>query len=130
MLRAAAHVAGAAFLAAVVLLYTLVPHAPFTRTQLEPHTGRALQGFFSDWQQTYPSGSHRTSAAFISDKMGTTPGGELSLVGSDDGVTFWTLHGRFADAQRLCPLGLGLGLVPPHPHQSPNADCRTAYPIE
>lgn len=44
----------------------------------------------TDFAEVHADGSHRTSAAIF-----TQVGSELSVYGSDDGVTFWTLAGRW-----------------------------------
>ena len=51
------------------------------------------QGFFGDWREVYPDGTHRTSSSFFS----TALDGTISIVGSDDGNLFWTLHGTVED---------------------------------
>lgn len=51
-----------------------------------------LQGFYSDWRERAPPGygsKYRTAAALVASADDV-----ITLVGSDDGVVFWTLRGR------------------------------------
>jgi hypothetical protein len=54
-----------------------------------------LQGFFSDWSETYPgTGIRRSSGAMFSSAAGRN---QITLVGSDDGEHFWNLNGEYID---------------------------------
>lgn len=72
------------------MLFSLVALGGQSSSSLPP-----LQGLFTDWRQTYSGGKPRTSGAFVSDATG-----EITLVGSDDGVRFWTLFGRYIDRKK------------------------------
>eukprot|EP01006_Ploeotia_vitrea_P044723 TRINITY_DN66857_c0_g3_i1.p1 TRINITY_DN66857_c0_g3~~TRINITY_DN66857_c0_g3_i1.p1 ORF type:complete len:239 (-),score=17.15 TRINITY_DN66857_c0_g3_i1:367-999(-) len=54
-----------------------------------------LGGFYTD-PNHYKPGTF-AGTRMISDKTGNRPGMGLTLVGSDDGKLFWTLHGEFTN---------------------------------
>ena len=56
-----------------------------------------LEGFFSDWSESYPDGRRRTSGGLFS-----STNGRITVVGSDDGDHFWTLQGEYIDPSLLC----------------------------
>ena len=60
---------------------------------LPPLDGAVL----TDWEQRHPDGSPRTSAGIFRISLS----GLVSVIGSDDGITFWTMHGaRTGDSGR------------------------------
>ena len=88
---------------ATIIVVSLTLH-PLQQSgvHITPARRRALKsscvnGFFSDWTEwSLSPGRLRTTGAFLSDAEGLSPSKHFTLVGSDDGDAFWTLHGHFA----------------------------------
>ena len=61
-------------------------------TQIRARCSGLNGTILTDWSQIHDDGTHRTSAALFT----VDPSSDrITLYGSDDGVTFWTLHGAW-----------------------------------
>lgn len=58
-------------------------------------TRPTLGGFYTD--PNHYKGGTFAGTRMISDALGDKPGDAITLLGSDDGAAFWTLHGRWTD---------------------------------
>jgi len=72
----------------------------WTQVRARCGLGGGLDGLdgavLTDWREVYPSGAHRSSAA----RFAREGARGLRLVGSDDGIRFWTLSGSVLEDAR------------------------------